>query len=54
MKSITIEGIVNNERISTQNLLQSIQARIEEGYTDFEIHACGQHVHRGQKIVTKL
>ena len=43
MKSITIEGIVNNERISTQNLLQTIQARIEEGYTDFEIHACGQH-----------
>lgn len=43
MKKVTIEGIVNNERISTQNLLQDIQAKIEEGYTDFEVHACGQH-----------
>ena len=41
MKKVTIEGIVNNERISTQNLLQDIQAKIEEGYTDFEVHACG-------------
>ncbi len=43
MKSITIEGIVNNERISTQDLLQEIQSKIDEGFTDFEIHACGQH-----------
>jgi len=42
-KIAIIQSIVDNERVSTQNLLQEIYQKIEEGYTDFEIHACGQH-----------
>src|SRR5574344_1910156 len=42
-KTVKIEGIVKKERISTQKLLQTIQAKIEEGYTNFEVNACGQH-----------
>lgn len=33
----------NNERMSTQGLLQLIYKKIEEGFVDFEIDACGQH-----------
>lgn len=33
----------NNERMSTQELLQTIYNKIEEGVCDFEIEACGQH-----------
>lgn len=43
MKTIKIDALENNERMSTQNLLQLIEEKIEEGYTDFEINACGQH-----------
>lgn len=43
METITLDGIINNERISTQDLLQNIQQKIDEGYTDFVINACGQH-----------
>lgn len=38
-----IQTLENNKRISTQELLQIIYEKIEEGYTDFEIDACGQH-----------
>lgn len=38
-----IEGIVDGHRISTQKLLQDIYKKLEEGYTDFEVNACGQH-----------
>lgn len=43
MKSCKIETLENNKRMSTQQLLQKIYAKIDEGYTDFEIEACGQH-----------
>lgn len=43
MEKIKIETLKNNNRMSTQELLQLIQSKIEEGYTDFEIEACGQH-----------
>ena len=43
MKTIKINALENNERMSTQSLLQLIESKIEEGYTDFEINACGQH-----------
>ncbi len=38
-----INGIVDGHRISTQQLLQEIYKKLEEGYTEFEINACGQH-----------
>lgn len=40
---IKIETLNINERMSTQDLLQLISSKIEEGYTDFEISGCGQH-----------
>src|SRR5574344_534244 len=43
MKTVKIDGLIKDERISTQKLLQSIQEKIDEGYTSFEINACGQH-----------
>lgn len=43
MKTVKINTIENNERMSTQNLLQLIEEKIGEGYTNFEIKACGQH-----------
>lgn len=43
MKTIKIDALENNERMSTQSLLQLIEEKIEEGYTDFDIKACGQH-----------
>ena len=42
MKKI-INTTENNKRISTQNLMQEIWSAINEGCTDFEINACGQH-----------
>lgn len=42
MKKV-INTVNNNERESTQNLMQEIWNSIDEGYTDFEINACGQH-----------
>lgn len=43
MEKVVINGIENNDRMSTQALLQLIEEKLEEGYTDFEINACGQH-----------
>lgn len=43
MKMIKINALKDNDRMSTQALLQLIEEKIEEGYTDFEINACGQH-----------
>lgn len=40
---ITIKTLENNQRMSTQELLQLITLKINEGYTNFEIDACGQH-----------
>jgi len=42
MKKI-INTIENNKRTSTQDLMRQIWNAIDEGYTDFEINACGQH-----------
>ena len=42
MKKI-INTIENDKRTSTQNLMQEIWSAIEDGATDFEINACGQH-----------
>ncbi|MBQ8635970.1 4Fe-4S ferredoxin, partial [bacterium] len=39
----TIDTLKNNERMSTQDLMQEIWAGIEAGFNDFEIDACGQH-----------
>ena len=36
MKTIKINALENNERMSTQSLLQLIESKIEEGYTDKE------------------
>lgn len=38
-----IETVTENERKSTQTLMKEIWAAIDEGCTDFEINACGQH-----------
>ena len=38
-----INTLQNNERMSTQDLLQAINAAIEAGETDFSIEASGQH-----------
>ncbi|MBR1373730.1 4Fe-4S binding protein [bacterium] len=38
-----IETLIENNRMSTQELLQLITSKLEEGCTDFEITACGQH-----------
>ncbi len=42
MKKV-INTIENNERKSTQALMQEIWSAIYDGYNDFEINACGQH-----------
>ncbi|MFA6990050.1 MAG: hypothetical protein WC197_08280, partial [Candidatus Gastranaerophilaceae bacterium] len=42
-KTTIIHSVVDNERISTQKLLQEIYKKMEEGCTNFEIYACGQH-----------
>lgn len=38
-----INSLENNKRLSTQELLQLIYQKIDEGYTQFKINACGQH-----------
>ena len=38
-----IKALKDNNRISTQELLQLINQKVEEGETDFKIEACGQH-----------
>ncbi len=38
-----ISGIVDGHRISTRELLQEIYKKLEEGYAEFEVNACGQH-----------
>jgi glutamate synthase domain-containing protein 3/Pyruvate/2-oxoacid:ferredoxin oxidoreductase delta subunit len=38
-----IKTLNENNRMSTQELLQLINQKIEEGYTKFDIDACGQH-----------
>ena len=38
-----IETVINNERKSTQTLMKEIWQAVDEGCTDFEINACGQH-----------
>lgn len=43
MEKFKIETLNNENRMSTQELLQLVQAKIDEGYTEFEINGCGQH-----------
>ena len=43
MTACKIKTLNNNTRMSTQELLQTINKKIEEGITEFEIEACGQH-----------
>ena len=38
-----IKTLKNNIRMSTQELLQTIYKKIEDGVTEFDIEACGQH-----------
>lgn len=38
-----IDTLKNNERMSTQDLMQEIWDGINSGVNDFEINACGQH-----------
>ena len=40
---LKINTLENNERMSTQDLLQAINAAIEAGETEFSIEASGQH-----------
>ena len=42
-KKVKIETIIDDKRISTQELLQLIYEKMEDGVTDFEINASGQH-----------
>src|SRR3989339_2152120 len=42
-KKVKIDGIVDGVRISTQQLLQEIYKKLNEGYTEFEILGSGQH-----------
>ena len=42
-KIVKINGIVEGQRISTQQLLQEIYKYLNQGYTEFEILASGQH-----------
>lgn len=42
-KTAVIETLINEKRISTQELLQTIYDKMEEGYSNFEINAAGQH-----------
>lgn len=40
---VKIDGIVDGKRISTQKLLHSIYKHMDEGVTEFEVTASGQH-----------
>lgn len=42
-KTAVINGIVDGQRISTQQLLQELYNKLDEGYKEFEISASGQH-----------
>ena len=42
-ETVKIKTLTDNNRMSTQELLQLISSKIAEGYTDFDIEACGQH-----------
>ncbi len=42
-ETVKIKTLIDNKRMSTQELLQLITAKIEEGCTSFDIEACGQH-----------
>ncbi len=42
-KIAVIETLINEKRISTQELLQSIYEKMEEGFNEFQINASGQH-----------
>lgn len=42
-KKVNIEGIVDGQRKSTQQLLQDVYKSLNEGCTEFNIHASGQH-----------
>ncbi len=42
-ETVKIKTLTDNNRMSTQELLQLITSKIAEGYTDFDIEACGQH-----------
>ena len=42
-KKVSINGIVDGQRISTQQLLQEVYNKLNEGYTEFNILASGQH-----------
>ncbi len=43
METVKIKTLIDNKRMSTQELLQLIASKLEEGYTSFDIEACGQH-----------
>ncbi|GBR76357.1 glutamate synthase [NADPH] small chain [Candidatus Termititenax persephonae] len=40
---LKIQSLVDNKRLSTQELLQAVYQGLEQGETEFEIAACGQH-----------
>ncbi len=42
-ETVKIKTLIDNKRMSTQELLQLITSKINDGYTDFDIEACGQH-----------
>jgi len=42
-KVCKIDSLKDGNRMSTQDLLQTIYSKIGEGYTEFDIKACGQH-----------
>ncbi len=42
-KTFKIKTLENNQRMSTQELLQLVFEKINEGVCEFEIDACGQH-----------
>lgn len=42
-KTITVNGIIDGRRISTQKLLRGIYEQLEAGVTEFEVNASGQH-----------
>lgn len=43
MNKFIINSLMNNKRLSTQELLQIINEKIKEGFSEFEITASGQH-----------
>ena len=42
-KTTKIQGIVDGKRVSTQKLLYNIYDKLNEGVTEFEVEANGQH-----------